>query len=155
MTWAYEIAFPLKTNLLILRLDLLLIGKHLDSLLGSTALLLGLLRWWRICLPSRRWGFDLWVGKIPGEGNANPLQYSCLGNPMRRGAWQVTVHGVTRIGHDWATERLSSSSSSASRFPFHDVLSHRFFPRSYSCWAVISRHVSSCDFSLQTHIAWE
>ena len=33
----------------------------------------------------------------PGEGNGNPLQYSCLKNPMDRGGWQVTVHGVTKI----------------------------------------------------------
>ena len=32
--------------------------------------------------------------RSPGEGNGNPLQYSCLGNPMDRGAWQATVHGV-------------------------------------------------------------
>ena len=36
---------------------------------------------------------DPWVGKIPGEGNGNPLQYSCLENPMDRGAWWTTVHG--------------------------------------------------------------
>ena len=35
--------------------------------------------------------------RSPGEGNDNPLQYSCLGNPMDRGAWQATVHGVTRV----------------------------------------------------------
>ena len=34
--------------------------------------------------------------RLPGEGNGNPLQYSCLGNPMDRGAWQATVHGVTK-----------------------------------------------------------
>ena len=33
-------------------------------------------------------------GRSPGEGNDNPLQYSCLENPMNRGAWQATVHGV-------------------------------------------------------------
>ena len=33
-------------------------------------------------------------GRSPGEGNGNPLQYSCLGNPMDRGARPVTVHGV-------------------------------------------------------------
>ena len=32
-------------------------------------------------------------GRSSGEGNGNPLQYSCLGNPMDRGAWQATVHG--------------------------------------------------------------
>ena len=35
--------------------------------------------------------------RSPGEGNGNPLQYSCLGNPMDRGAWQVAVHGVTKV----------------------------------------------------------
>ena len=35
-----------------------------------------------------------------GEGNDNPLQYSCLGNPMDRGAWQARVHGVTKTGSD-------------------------------------------------------
>ena len=34
-------------------------------------------------------------GRSPGEGNGNPLQYSCLGNPMDRGAWQAAVHGAT------------------------------------------------------------
>ena len=34
-------------------------------------------------------------GRSPGEGNGNPLQYSCLGNPMDRGAWKATVHRVT------------------------------------------------------------
>ena len=35
------------------------------------------------------------LGRCPGEGNGNPLQYSCLENPMDRGAWRATVHGVT------------------------------------------------------------
>jgi len=35
-------------------------------------------------------------GKSPGEGNGNPLQYSYLGNPTDRGAWQATVHGVEK-----------------------------------------------------------
>ena len=34
-------------------------------------------------------------GRSPGEGNGNLLQYSCLGNPMDRGTWRATVHGVT------------------------------------------------------------
>ena len=36
------------------------------------------------------------LGRSPGEGNGNPLQYSCLRNPLDRGAWQATVHGVTK-----------------------------------------------------------
>ena len=35
-------------------------------------------------------------GRSPGEGNGNPLQYSCLENPMNGGAWWATVHGVTK-----------------------------------------------------------
>ena len=38
-----------------------------------------------------------WIGKSPGEGNGNPLQYSCLGNPMDRGARQAAVHGDTKV----------------------------------------------------------
>ena len=34
------------------------------------------------------------LGRFPGGGNGNPLQYSCLGNPMDRGTWQATVHRV-------------------------------------------------------------
>ena len=40
----------------------------------------------------------------PGEGNGNPLWYSCLKNPMDIGAWQAVVHGVARIGHDLVIE---------------------------------------------------
>ena len=40
-------------------------------------------------------GSILGLGRSPGEGNGNTLQYSCLENPVHRGAWQVTVHRVT------------------------------------------------------------
>ena len=40
------------------------------------------------------------LGRSPGGGNDNPLQYSCLENPMDRGAWQATVHGVKKVRHD-------------------------------------------------------
>ena len=36
------------------------------------------------------------LGRTPGKGNGNSFQYSCLGNPMDRGAWQATVHGITK-----------------------------------------------------------
>ena len=45
-------------------------------------------------------------GRSLGEGNGNPLQYFCLGNPMDRGAWRVTVYGLARVGHDLATRLL-------------------------------------------------
>ena len=43
----------------------------------------------------RSCGLEPWGGKIPGAGKGSPLQYSCLGNPMDRGAWRASVHGVT------------------------------------------------------------
>ena len=39
-------------------------------------------------------------GRSPGEGNGNPLQYSCLENPMDRGAWWTTVRGVSRVRYN-------------------------------------------------------
>ena len=42
-------------------------------------------------------GSVLGSGRSPGEGKGNPLQYACLGNPMDRGAWWATVHGITEL----------------------------------------------------------
>ena len=54
--------------------------------------------------------FSAWkVGSIPGSeifpgvGNGNSLPYSCLKNPVNRGAWQATVSGRHRVRYDWAT----------------------------------------------------
>ena len=44
-------------------------------------------------------------GRSPGEGNGYPLQYSCLENPMDRGAWQATVHGTAKESD--TTEQLN------------------------------------------------
>ena len=46
-------------------------------------------------------------GRSPGEGNGNPLQYSCLGNTTDRGAWWATVHGVANKSD--TTERLKNN----------------------------------------------
>ena len=46
------------------------------------------------------------LGRSPDEGNGNPLQYSCLGNPMDRGAWWAIVHGVAKdIRHNLVTKQ--------------------------------------------------
>ena len=41
-------------------------------------------------------GSVLGSGRSPGEGNGNPLQYSCLENPMEKGPWQATFHGLSK-----------------------------------------------------------
>ena len=50
------------------------------------------------------------LGRSPGEGNGNPFQYSCLENPMERGAWQAIVQGVTNLD---TTEQLSMHTTKA------------------------------------------
>ena len=55
--------------------------------------------------------------RSPGEGNGNPFQYSCLENPMDRGAWQATVHGVPRVRQDLATKLLLLLLLS----PYHEI----------------------------------
>ena len=70
----------------------------------------------------RRYGLDPWVGKIPGGGNDNSLQYSWLGNPIDRGVWWATAHGVAKNQtwlSDWAhISSLLSSSAKAFIFAF-------------------------------------
>ena len=43
-----------------------------------------------------------WSGRSPGGGHGNPFYYSCLGNPMGRGAWWAAVMRPQRVGHDWS-----------------------------------------------------
>ena len=45
---------------------------------------------------NRRGSFSPRVGKIPGEGHGNPILYSCMKNPMDRGAWWATVHSIAK-----------------------------------------------------------
>ena len=49
------------------------------------------------------------LGRSPGVGNDNPFQYSCLGNPMDRGAWQATVHEVAKSQSDTTDHAWYSS----------------------------------------------
>ena len=49
-----------------------------------------------LCRRHKRCRFDPWSERYPGKGHGNPHQYSCLENPMGRGAQQTTVHGVAK-----------------------------------------------------------
>ena len=48
----------------------------------------------------------LGLGRSPGEGNGNPLQHSCLGNPTDTGAQRATAHGVSSVGHNVESKPL-------------------------------------------------
>ena len=78
------------------------------------------------------------LGRSPGEVHGNPLQYSCLENHMNRGPWWVTVHGVTKSLHNWATSAFILLTYSVSQelelriIPLAILLSHlwrRFYRR--------------------------
>ena len=67
-------------------------------------------------------------GRSPGEGNGNPLQYSCLENPMDRAVWRATLHGVPK---SWIQLSVHITSPSASRFGAFSVdqgAHHRWHP---------------------------
>ena len=58
-------------------------------------------------------------GRSPGEGNGNPLQYSCLGNSMPRGARWATIHGVAEFDMtEWLSTHIPLFSSVSLHFPF-------------------------------------
>ena len=57
-------------------------------------------------------------GRSPAGGNGNSLQGSCLENSMDRGAWQATVHGVPRVGHDLVTKEREKEEKQNKEFIF-------------------------------------
>ena len=73
------------------------------------------------CRRCRKHGFTPGLGWSPGEGSGNPLQYSCLGNSMDRGAWRLTVRGLQRAGPNWVSKQQQYS------FARKTVLPHGWF----------------------------
>ena len=66
------------------------------------------------------------LGRSPGEGNGNSRQYSCLGNPMDRGAWRATVHGAA-VRHNLVTK-------------------HKFYELYFDISSILFSWVSFCSF---------
>ena len=94
-------------------------------------------------------------GRSPGEGNGNPLQHSCLGNPMDRGAWWATVHGVTKSQKQlkqlrWGYTHIITHTHSAHRHPHTQSFPHN--PPTFTC-AVIPTYSPSptSNHTLTTH----
>ena len=65
------------------------------------------------------------LGRSLGGGNGNPLQYSYLGNPMDRGAWQATVHGLPRVGHT-LSDNSSATQHNTTQYTMHYLTMKRF-----------------------------
>ena len=95
------------------------------------------------CRRCQRHRFDPWVRKIPGGGHTNPLQYSCLENPMDRGPCGAAVHGVThsRTQLKWFSmhTHIDSPEDKISQMPLSEspsvsahLRSNSFWGRSYS-----------------------
>ena len=86
-------------------LDLLTVQETLGSVVKN------------LCARAGGMGLIPGWGRFPGEEHGNPFQYSCLGNPVDRGAWWATVHGVAiRVGHDLVTNNKNNKLSLYSHF---------------------------------------
>ena len=77
-------------------------------------------------------------GRSPGEGNGNPLQYSCLENPMDGGAWRATVHGVAK-----SRTRLNSYCVSFPAFNFFHLFVKFIFN-----WRIVALKVKKMSVTL-------
>ena len=76
-------------------------------------------------LQCRRPGLDPGSGRSPGEGNGNPLQHSSLENPMDRGAWRATVHGITESDTtEWLAYKLTHADQCTHTYTHTNMHSH-------------------------------
>ena len=70
------------------------------------------------------------LGQSLGEGNGNLSQYACLGNPLDRGAWWITLHGVTRVGHNLVTKQTTQTKKQTNKQNQKEcVLQPKILPR--------------------------
>ena len=95
------------------------------------------------------------LGKSPGKGHGNPLQYSCLKNPMARGAWWATVHGEPE--EPGGLQSMGSQRSLAGYSPWgaRGTWQATYSPWGHKGWTVLSTHtqqqVMACTRSKNKH----
>ena len=102
-------------------------------------------------------------GRSLGEGNGDPLQYSCLENPMDRGAWWAAVHGSQRVEHNWVTKQHNNKRSGWSHVlnlkvsaplrwsRVHLILGHRL-----EMWSPYFLKLNSCNsLELLVLVEWQ
>ena len=80
----------------------------------------------------------------PGEGDGNPLQYSCLGNPMDRGAGRLQSTGSQRVRHDWATNQQQHSGGTDTKSPSPPSECDHCFSVSFMNLIIASWHQAVC-----------
>ena len=88
------------------------------------------------------------LGRSPGEGNDNPLQNSCLGNPMDREAWQATIHGSRRVRYEWAYKYKKIFLNLFSPFLIKEI--QPVHPKGDQSWVFIGR----TDAEAETPALW-
>ena len=88
-------------------------------------------------------GFDHWVRKTPGGRNGNSLQYSCCENPIDRGAWWATVHGVTKSQTRLSKHTCTQDEDGGQGRPLTRVYGHRchfHITQEETCSRAIAKH---------------
>ena len=112
------------------------------------------LPWWRSSEESAAKKGDVGSipgsGRFPGEGNGNALQYSCLENPMDRGAWQATVQGVTK-SYNWATDDTHTIEIYQHHIIFVICISLMTNDVEYLCMSLLVLHKHKCSFMKCLH----
>ena len=102
------------------------------------------------------------LGKSPGEGNGNPLQYSCLENSMDRGAWQAIVHRIA-VGHDCETNfhfQLLIHCISTTPINLKKTSNFRLSLRYFEChmlwrvWILLNNSKTCCNFHFVETLNW-
>ena len=96
-----------------------------------------------VCLQCGRLGSIPGSGRSPGEGNGSPLQYSCLENPMDRGALQATVHGIEKSRTRLSNLTFTFSSRDWVRRFNHPNIAAVYFPNTFPS-SLVYMHTQPC-----------
>ena len=94
-------------------------------------------------------GFDPGSGRSPGGGHGNPLQYSCLENPMDRGPWRATVHGVAKSQtwlkwlstHAWLWDTVLVTLNKVKENESHSVEPDSLDPMDYTVHEILQARI--------------
>ena len=91
---------------------------------------------WRVGFQFQTWMYIYMRRRRIGEGNGTPLQYSCLENPMDRGAWSTAVHGVARSWTWLCNFQVDNLSDFTFTFPFHALEKEMASHSSVLAWRI-------------------